>query len=221
VVQECKSVSIPFLRKEGFLCGYCSGAIVWTDRFGEETASMSVVASTRYGNSYLRLIYTMTDRNTGEETPFDYKVPLASTPCHFGGVRWWFVCALSRNGVSCGRRVGTIYRPPRADYYGCQHCYDLSYESRNRTRSGMFAAYGGVLRVDRQMEELRSQINRWTYQGRPTRKVRKLQALAQRMESYSRASQKFLCAQKEQQHRFLEFFQSPKRVKSQDRSDRV
>ena len=48
-VQECKSVSIPFLRKEGFLCGYCSGAIVWTDRFGEETASMSVVASSGYG----------------------------------------------------------------------------------------------------------------------------------------------------------------------------
>ena len=112
-VEDCKSVSIRFLRKEGFLYGYCASSIVWTNRRGEETASMSVVASTTYGDSYVRLIYTMTDRNTGQESPFDYKVPLVSTPCHFGGVRWWFVCALSRNGVYCGRRVGTIYRPPR------------------------------------------------------------------------------------------------------------
>jgi hypothetical protein len=191
-VQECKSVSIPFLRKEGFLSGYYLGAIVWSDRFGAETASMSVEASTRYGNSHLRLIYTMTDRNTGEETSFDYKVPLVSTPCNFGGLRWWFVCALSRNGVSCGRRVGTIYRPPRADYYGCRHCYDLSYESRNRTRSGMFAAYGGVLRVSKQMENLRGQIKRWTYRGNPTRRVRRLNALERQAEKYMALSRPYL-----------------------------
>ena len=191
-VEECKSVSIPFLRKEGFLCGYYSGSIVWTDRFGEETASMSVVASTMYGDSYVRFIYTMTDRNTGEETPFDYKVPLVSTPCHFGRVRWWFVCALSRNGVSCGRRVGTVYRPPRADYYGCRHCYGLSYESRNETRSGMFGAYGGVLRTERQMEDLRSQIKRWTWRGRPTRRVRRLNKLERQESRYLALSRPYL-----------------------------
>lgn len=68
-MQDCKSVSIRFLRKEGFLCGYHLGSIVWTNRYGEETASMSVVASTTYGDSYIRFIYTMTDRNTGEQTP--------------------------------------------------------------------------------------------------------------------------------------------------------
>jgi hypothetical protein len=191
-VQECKSVSIPFLQKQGFLCGYRLGSIAWTNRFGEETASMSVVASTTYGDSYVRFIYTMTDRNTGEETPFDYKVPLVSTPCHFGGVRWWFVCALSRNGVSCGRRVGTLYRPPRADYYGCRHCYDLSYESRNETRSGMFGAYGGVLRTERQIEDLRSRIKRWTWRGRPTRKVRRLNKLEMQESRYLTLSRPYL-----------------------------
>jgi len=191
-VEECKSVSIPFLREEGFLCGYYLGSIIWTDRFGEETASMSVVASTRYEDSYVRLIYTMTDRNTGEETPFDYKVPLVSTLCHFGGVRWWFLCALSRNGASCGRRVGTVYRPPRADYYGCRHCYDLSYESRNETRSGMFGAYGGVLRTERQIEDLRSQIKRWTWRGRPTRRVRRLEKLERQESRYLTLSRPYL-----------------------------
>jgi hypothetical protein len=187
-VEECKSVSIPFLRKEGFLCGYDLGSIVWANRFGEETASMSVVASTMDADSYVRFIYVMTDRNTGEETPFDYRIPLVSTPCHFGGVRWWFVCTLSRNGVSCGRRVGTVYRPPRVDYYGCRHCYDLSYESRNETRSGMFGAFGGVLRTQRQIKKLRPEIKRWTWRGRPTRKVRRLRALERKNRNHFRAS---------------------------------
>ena len=56
----------------------------------------------------------------------------------------------------------------------------------------MYGAFGGVLKTEKQMEELRSQINRWFYQGRPTRKVRKLHALGQRMEIYSRASEKYL-----------------------------
>lgn len=191
-VQECESVSIPFLWNEGFLCGYRAGSIVWTNRVGEETASMSVAASTGYGDSYMRFMYTMTDRNTGEQTPFDYKVRLVSTPCHFGGVRWWFVCPLSRNGVSCGHRVGTIYRPPRADYYGCRHCYGLSYESRNETRSGMLGAFGGVLRTDRQIEALRSQIKHWTWRGRPTRKVRRLEKLERQESRYLALSGPYL-----------------------------
>ena len=145
-----------------------------------------------YDDNYVQFQYTSTDRNTGEKTDYDYKVQLTTTPCNFGGVRYWFTCPLSRNGVYCGRRVGKLYKAPGASYFGCRHCYNLSYESRNETRSGMFGAFGGVLRVERQMEELRSQINRWTYQGRPTRKVRKLHALEQSMESCLCASQKYL-----------------------------
>ena len=144
------------------------------------------------GNDYVRFQYTTADDNSGEKTEYDYKVRLTTTPCNLGGVRYWFVCPLSKSGVYCGRRVAKLYKAPGANYFGCRHCYNLSYESRNGMRSGMFGAIGGVLRVEKQMEELRSQINRWTYQGRPTRKVRKLHALAQRMERYSRASQKYL-----------------------------
>ncbi len=76
----------------------------------------------------------MTEGNTGKETHFDYRVQLVTTSCHLGGVRWWFIRPLTKNGVYCGRRVGVLYRAPRADYYGCRHCYDLSYESRNERR---------------------------------------------------------------------------------------
>jgi hypothetical protein len=28
-----------------------------------------------------------------------------------------------------GRRVGKLYLPPSARYFGCRHCYDLTYNS--------------------------------------------------------------------------------------------
>ena len=181
-VEDCRSVSISFLRKHDYFCGYRSGGIAWKNYLGEETSSIGIVVSTLDGESNIRFQYTSTDRNSGEKTEYDYKVSLTTTPCNLGGLRYWFVCSLSKGGVYCGRRVAKLYRSPGASYFGCRHCYNLSYESRNETRSGMLRAFGGVLRVDKQMEELRGQINRWTYQGRPTRKVRKLHALGQRME---------------------------------------
>lgn len=73
---------------------------------------------------------------TGEKTDLDYKIQLATTPCHFGGVRYWFICPLAKNGRYCGRRTGTLYLASGGKYFGCRDCYNLSYESRNESRVG-------------------------------------------------------------------------------------
>lgn len=183
-VEDCKSISMSFLRKNGYFDSPWLQGIVWTNRLGGETASMTVSVHTSENENYIRLMYTMTDRNTGKETPFDYKVELVTTPCHLGGVRWWFICPLTRNGAYCGRRVAKLYRAPRTDYYGCRHCYNLSYESRNEPRHGRFAYMGRYMALDRQMEKLREKMNRWTYRGRPTHKAQRLQILEARLEDY-------------------------------------
>jgi len=46
---------------------------------------------------------------------------------NFGGVRYWFICPLVINGRPCGRRVGKLYLPPGGKYFGCRHCYNLTY----------------------------------------------------------------------------------------------
>ena len=46
---------------------------------------------------------------------------------------------------------------------------------------GSIRPIGYALKADRQVEELREKIKRWTWRGRPTRKVRKLNALEQRV----------------------------------------
>jgi hypothetical protein len=186
-VEDCKSISMPFLRRNGYFDYPGSQSIVWTNRFGQQTASMTVMVHTSGGENYLRLCYTMTDRDTGKTTDIDYKVPLVTTPCHLGGVRWWFICPLSRNGVHCGRRVGVLYRAPRADYYGCRHCHNLSYESRNESRHGRLARMGRYLALDRRRQKLMEGMTRWTYRGVPTRKAQRLRVLEARLAAYGRA----------------------------------
>ena len=58
-----------------------------------------------------------------------YRVELTATPCNYGGVRLWFVCPLYIAGRPCRRRVGKLYLPPGRRYFGCRHCYNLTYIS--------------------------------------------------------------------------------------------
>ena len=180
-VEECRSVSIAFLGKHGYFHGWRSGTITWTNCFGEQTASIGVTVCTLDGEAYARFRYTSTHRSTGEKTECDYKVGLVATPCHFGGVRWWFICPLTTNGVPCGRRVAKLYCPPGATYYGCRQCYNLSYESRNEPRLARPGGIGYPLVLERKCEELAERTKRWTYRGRPTKKARKLHALETRL----------------------------------------
>jgi len=188
-VEDCRSVSIAFLNKHGYLSPQCcqSGGISWKNCYDEETASMGIAVSMIEGERYARFQYTITDRHSGEKTDYDYKVSLTTTLCNFGGVRYWFICPLSLNGVYCGRRVGKLYLGPGGRYYGCRHCYDLSYESRNRSHSGWVGQVVYVLTLERQVEKLRSRIKRDFYDGRPTKKFRRLIMMQHRLNAHLRS----------------------------------
>ncbi len=185
-VEDCRSVSIAFLNKHGYFSEPCymSGTISWTNGYDEQTASISIAVSTLDGENHIRFQYTTTDHDSGEKTKYDYKVQLTTTPCNFGGIRYWFICPLSKNGVYCGRRVAKLYKAPGANYFGCRHCYDLSYESRNESRLGRFGQLGYLLKAERQMEELSSQIKRDFYDGKPTKKYRRLLRMQNKLNAY-------------------------------------
>ena len=103
-VEDCKSISISFLKKHGFFCGYRCGGMKWTDRYDEQTGSMGIVVDVM-DVPYVKFNYMITDLCSGEKTHYDYKIGLATTACNFGGVRYWFVCPLKVNGLYCGRRI--------------------------------------------------------------------------------------------------------------------
>jgi len=61
-------------------------------------------------------------------------VSLVSTPCQFGGRRWWFLCPQITNGKTCNKRVGILYLPDiKGKTFGCRHCHKLRYISSKRS----------------------------------------------------------------------------------------
>lgn len=66
------------------------------------------------------------------------RISLDSTPLNYGGVRWWYICP------TCSRRVAQLHLPSRAYYFRCRHCYNLSYESAQTSRSRSAAFFRGV-----------------------------------------------------------------------------
>jgi hypothetical protein len=75
----------------------------------------------------------------------EYPVLLTQTPCHFGGVRQWFLCPAR----GCGRRVAVLYG---GEIFACRTCHQLTYESQrealhNRALSraqGLHVRLGGT-----------------------------------------------------------------------------
>ena len=90
---------------------------------------------------------------------------------------------MTTNGVACGRRVGKLYCPPGSKYYGCRHCYNLSYECRNEPHFARPGGIGHPLKLEREYENLLGRTKRRTYRGVPTRKARRLQILQGRMDA--------------------------------------
>jgi len=66
-------------------------------------------------------------RNTGEQS-----ISLTSTPCNFGGYRFWFLCP------ACGKRVAILYKDGD---YRCRDCHNLTYLTRQFHRYRLEGAY--------------------------------------------------------------------------------
>lgn len=162
-VEESCGLSIYRLKKWDLLAGQQSTTITWTRSMTGKQTVVGLSVDTTTDDQYVRFVYTFTERD-GDKTDYDYEVSLLTTPCYFGGVRHWFACPM------CGRRVGCLYLMG-AGYFLCRHCNDLTYQSRSRSVTALFGY------TSRQVDKLRSEIKRWTWRGRPTRKVRRLQAL--------------------------------------------
>ena len=163
-VEESCDLTVFQLKERGMLNGgHTATVIMWVMKnTGKESRIGLEVNMT--GEPYARLTYSISDRE-GNSTPYDLEVSLVTTSCNFGGVRYWFACPM------CSSRVGGLYLAPGERYFMCRGCNNLTYRSRNRCP----IESGG--HISRQIEKLRTEIKRWTWRGRPTRKVRRLHTL--------------------------------------------
>jgi hypothetical protein len=166
-VEESLDLSVYDLKRRGMLTGHAAAEITWVSSHSGKESTVLVVVEIM-DEPHVIFAYTVKDRD-GQEKDYGRKISLTTTPCNYGGERYWFECP------SCGRRVGVLYLAPGEVYFLCRRCNNLTYRSRNR--SGMES----LGHTSRQVEKLRSEIKRWTWRGRPTRKVRRLQVLERKM----------------------------------------
>ncbi|MFC1496289.1 hypothetical protein ACFL52_02625 [Candidatus Margulisiibacteriota bacterium] len=121
------SISTKFIKQQGHFRSDISRGSVICSRGGEKIGSAGFTVSTAEKDQYINFRYTYTNNNTDYKEDMNYMVRLITTPCNYGGHRWWFICPLLINGNYCGRRVGVLYLAGK--YFGCRHCYNLTYTS--------------------------------------------------------------------------------------------
>ena len=109
MTDDVLTIDIPWLRAHGYFNGFKSGGIRWGNEHSDHRPSISLVVDIMSHEPHVTLRYVQTDHWTDDKQSFEYKVRLTTTPCHFGGVRYWFICPLTRSNVPCRRRVGVHY----------------------------------------------------------------------------------------------------------------
>jgi len=87
-----------------------------------------------------------------EREELEARIPLSTTPCHFGGWRLWFHCP------ECNQRIGKLYLPPGSPWFGCRSCHNLSYRSSQRAHEAerMITGIGMMWRYVRRLKESQS-----------------------------------------------------------------
>lgn len=129
-------VDIPTLYKFGTRSG---GGFGWENNIEIEVSTWNPE------RQFIRLKY-------GE---FEYDIPLVTTPCNYGGIRYWFEC------LSCKRRIGTLYL--RASIFACRHCHFLTYESKLESRN-----LRKIISLS-ELEKAERKVKRLCYKGKPTK----------------------------------------------------
>lgn len=173
VVEDCKRVSIKWLNKHGYLTGgYRWGGIEWTSGYDDSKSSIGFIVDPQ--ELYIRFRYTTTDYWKDEKSEMDYRFRLMTTPCNYGGLRYWFLCGLYKNGRYCGRQVSKLYKPPGAKWFGCRHCWELSYYERQQNKGGKWGCLFKAMDFEDKAAKLEDKMKRWYWQRRPTKKHRRL-----------------------------------------------
>jgi len=185
-VEQVFCVDIRQMKKAGYLDGnYYSG------RIGEMSGSKNNVwfaISTDpedefLGGRYIRFVYSVIDQR-GETIKYDYKIPISVTKCYFGGVRYWFRCYANLRHC-CGNRVTTLYLMSGANIFACRHCYDLSYNSRNKDRKNAFYPIFESSRLGRERDGIIHKKGfRLHYAGKLTRRGKRAMKIYRKINAY-------------------------------------
>jgi hypothetical protein len=131
-VEECCSFDIAELVRAGALPGdpraLCS--TTWTNSSGSSTQKVTFrVLPGHTGRVVIHLYHSVPATLYDPARIQQQIIPIETTECTFGGVRYWFRCPLVRESYPCRIRARVLYAPPHERLFGCRKCHNLTYES--------------------------------------------------------------------------------------------
>lgn len=163
-------IETSWLKKNKYFAGNKSGGISWSNSYLRNNYSVGIETFFDDEKGYLRIYYSQINEN--DKKSFDYRVELIPSECNFGGKRYWFICPLQKNNKPCNRRVNVLYKC--GDYFGCRHCFNLTYKTRNENRRYKLYGLFKTLTLSEKIDEKKATIKRSFYRGKLTQKQREL-----------------------------------------------
>jgi len=156
---EVEQVTITSLRRLGFLKPdrLVNGPYVCI-RDGKLSGSINVIAN--LDERWIELDYVYGERH------INYRVRLESLPKNLGGFEWYFICPAT------GRRCRKLYGIGERFLSRFAH-HSVKYRTQIESKGyrDLFAAYTKMIRI---REHVSKRHARTTYNGRPTKRYRRL-----------------------------------------------
>lgn len=129
-VEGTKRLDVRYLTRHKLLAPSHYFSLSWT-RNGKPTGNIGALVNA--DATRITLLYKYR-RNEGPWEEVKQTIPVVYTPCNYGGKRPWFLCACSKNGVPCGRRVAVLYGADKL--FACRYCYELRYQNQYEDLAG-------------------------------------------------------------------------------------
>lgn len=175
-IQEAARIELSFLLKHGYLKKgkLVRGTLQWHRR-GEPTGSITIISSYFENEVWLRLMYKLTDRATGEVKEYDYKIYLEAVPSNLGKSEvLYFVCPVS------GRRCRILYRAYGYERWKSREAYQnrLYYPGQKCSKYGRDNER--FFRTEEVLEKLEKLRRTSTYKGKPTNRAIRMSLLEHR-----------------------------------------
>ncbi len=128
VVDYYRQIDVRKWHREGLLVPGTRFTLAWLDGNDREIRSIRVCVY----EEEVSLTYD-TLWEDGEWRTISLPIPLARTPCRYGGARVWFLCPGDDDEEPCDRRAAILY--DLGPYLLCRRCCGLAYQSQRESRS--------------------------------------------------------------------------------------
>ena len=165
-----KRLTIKALKEYGFLDGTRNGypaTLTWSNG-----SNISIQVNIVGDSWTVRVYFTQSNRTTWEEKSMDYNIDLISTPCNYGGKRWWLVCPLRWN--KC-----TILYLQNNGLFGSRKTLNLCYDGQKESKKYRYLSYIMGMNKTKALV-LREKIKYPYRNGKPTKKLERFFRLSEK-----------------------------------------